>query len=96
MHLPTCTPSAQGIEYGDAAGLGEGVDEILVVSFNISESNVEAFITCGFRRISVRFVTRHFRDRVLVVTQPTSTEGKVGPSQEFDCRRDHRTSLAIE
>lgn len=45
-----------------------------MVAFDIPEPNVEDLIRHAFRRISIRLVTQHFRDLVLVVTEPSSIE----------------------
>jgi hypothetical protein len=54
--------------------LGDGADEIPVVQFNLPEPNVESLMRLAFRRISIRLVAQQFRDSVLVVSGPSSTD----------------------
>jgi hypothetical protein len=57
--------------HGEIAELSTGERQIPVVAFDIAELNVEDLIRHAFRRISIRLVTRHLRDLVLVVTEPS-------------------------
>jgi hypothetical protein len=57
----------------EIAALMQTRGEIPVVPFDIPPPNVEAVLTRGFKRISVRLVTRHLHDYVLV-TKPDTAE----------------------
>jgi hypothetical protein len=46
---------------------------IPVVDFQLPQATVEEFIQHAFKRISVRLVTRHLRDQVLIVTGSSAT-----------------------
>ena len=48
--------------------------QIPVVAFDIPEPNVEDLIRHAFRRISIRLVTQHLQDPMLVVTGSGSLE----------------------
>ena len=56
--------------------------EIPVVPFDIPQRNVEELIRLAFRRISVRLVTQHLRDHLLVVGEPSSIKD-IGINHEF-------------
>jgi hypothetical protein len=58
----------------EIAELGLSQRQIPVVAFHIAEPNVEALIRHAFRRISIRLVTPHLRDLMLVVTELGSIE----------------------
>jgi hypothetical protein len=58
----------------EIAELGLCQRQIPVVAFDIAEPNVEALIRHAFRRISIRLVTPHLRDLMLVVTELGSIE----------------------
>jgi hypothetical protein len=63
------------IEHGitrhdEIAELSETDGEIPVVPFDIPQHDVEELIRHAFRRISVRLVTQHLSDHVLVVNEP--------------------------
>ena len=60
--------------HGEIAELSASQRQIPVVAFDIPEPNVEDLIRHAFRRISIRLVTQHLRDLVLVVTEPSSIE----------------------
>jgi hypothetical protein len=48
--------------------------EIPVVPFDIPQSDVEELIRHAFRRISVRLVTQHLSDHLLIVSEPSSPQ----------------------
>ena len=58
--------------HADIAELSEMHGEIPVVPLDITQPDVEELIRLAFRRISVRLVTQHLRDHVLVVSEPSS------------------------
>jgi hypothetical protein len=58
----------------EIAELGLSQRQIPVVAFDIAGPNVEALIRHAFRRISIRLVTPHLRDLMLVVTELGSIE----------------------
>ena len=60
--------------HSEIAELSASQRQIPVVAFDIPESNVEDLIRHAFRRISIRLVTQHLPDLVLVVTEPSSIE----------------------
>jgi hypothetical protein len=67
------------IEHGitrhdEIAELSETDGEIPVVPFDIPQHDVEELIRHAFRRISVRLVTQHLSDHVLVVNEPPAPQ----------------------
>jgi len=61
-------------QHHEIVELGLSQRQIPVVAFDIAEPNVEALIRHAFRRISIRLVTPHLRDLMLVVTESGSIE----------------------
>ena len=57
--------------HAEIAELSEMEGEIPVVPFNIPQSDVGELIRHAFQRISVRLVTQHLSDHVLVVNEPS-------------------------
>jgi hypothetical protein len=60
--------------HSEIAELSASQRPIPVVAFEIPEPHVEDLIMHAFGRISIRLVTQHLRDLVLVVTEPSSIE----------------------
>ena len=60
--------------HSEIAELSTSQRQIPVVAFDVPESNVEDLIMHALRRISIRLVTQHLPDLVLVVTEPSSIE----------------------
>ena len=58
--------------HSQLAELSASQRQIPVVAFDIPEPNVEDLIRHAFGRISIRLVTQHLPDLVLVVTEPSS------------------------
>jgi hypothetical protein len=60
--------------HSELAELSASRRQIPVVAFDIPEPNVEDLIRHAFGRISIRLVTQHLPDLVLVVTESSSIE----------------------
>jgi hypothetical protein len=60
--------------HSELAELSASRSQIPVVAFDIPEPNAEELISHAFGRISIRLVTQHLPDLVLVVTEPSSIQ----------------------
>ena len=60
--------------HSEIAELSASQRQIPVVAFDIPEPSVEDLIRHAFGRISIRLVTQHLRDLVLIVTEPSPIE----------------------
>ena len=60
--------------HSEIAELSASQRQIPVVAFDIPEPNVEDLFRHAFGRISIRLVTQHLRDLILVVTEQSSIE----------------------
>ncbi len=65
----------QGIRrHSEIGELSASQRQVPVVAFDVPEPNVEGLIRHAFHRISIRLVTQHLQDLVLVVTEPSAIE----------------------